>query len=66
MDFNDSSSGKESACKARNKGEAGLIFGLGMSPGGGTGNPLQYSCVKNPVDRVAWWATVQRVAKSWT
>ena len=41
-----------------------LIPGLGRSPGGGHGNPLQYYCLENPMDRGAWWATVQRVAKS--
>ena len=41
------------------------IPGLGGSPGGGHGNPLQYSCLENPMDRGAWWATVHRVAKSW-
>jgi len=46
--------------------EAGLIPGLGRSPGGGCGNPLQYSCLENPTDRGAWLATVHRVAKSWT
>ena len=45
---------------------AGSIPGLGRSPGGGHGNPLQYSCLENPMDRGAWWATVRRVAKSWT
>ena len=35
-------------------------------PGGGNGNPLQYSCVENPMDRGAWWATVRGVAKTWT
>ena len=35
------------------------------APGGGRGNPLQYSCLENPMDRRAWWATVHRVAKSW-
>ena len=43
-----------------------LIPGSGRSPRGGIGNPLQYSCLKNPMDRGAWWATVQRVAKSQT
>ena len=43
----------------------GLIPGLGRSPGEGNGNPLQYSCLENPVDRGAWWATVHRVTKSW-
>ena len=42
------------------------IYGLGRSPGGGNGNPLQYSCLENPMDRGAWWATVHWVAKSWT
>ena len=40
--------------------------GLGRSPGEGNGNPLQYSCLENPMDRGAWQATVHRVAKSWT
>ena len=38
--------------------DIGLISGLGRSPGGGNGNPLQYSCLENPMDRGAWWATV--------
>ena len=42
------------------------IPGLGRSPGGGHGNPLQYSCLENPMDRGAWWATVHGVAKSLT
>ena len=46
--------------------DMGLIPGLGRSPGEGNGNPLEYSCLENPVDREAWWATVHRVAKSWT
>ena len=46
--------------------DAGSIPGLGRSPGEGDGNPLQNSCLKNPKDRGAWWATVQRVAKSRT
>ena len=41
----------------------GSIFGLGRSHGGGNGNPLQYSCLGNPMDRGAWWATVHGVAK---
>ena len=40
------------------------IPGLGRSPGGGQGSPLQYSCLENPTDRGAWWATVHGVAKS--
>ena len=55
--------GKESACNAE---DLGLILGLGRSLGEGNGNPLQYSCLENPVDRGAWWATVHGVAKSWT
>ena len=44
----------------------GSIPGLGRSPGGGHGNPLQYSCLENPMDRGAWWVIVHRVAKSET
>ena len=44
----------------------GLIPGSGRSPGGGNGNPLQYSCLENSMDRGAWWATVHGVAKSQT
>ena len=46
--------------------DAGLMAGLGRSPGGGNSNPLQYSCLENPMDRGAWWATVnglQRVGQ---
>ena len=46
--------------------DSGSIPGLGKSPGGEHGNPLQYSCLKNPMDRGAWWATVHRIAKSQT
>ena len=49
-----------------NAGDAGLIPGSGRSPGGGNGNPLQYSCLENPMDRGAWRATVHGVAKSRT
>ena len=53
------SDGKESACNA---GDLGLIPGSGRSPGEGNGNPLlQYSCLENPMDRVAWQATVHGV-----
>ena len=55
-----SSVGKESAC---NVGDLGLIPGLGRSPGEGNGNPLQYSCLENPMDRGAWWATVHGIAR---
>ena len=57
------SDSKEPACNA---GDPGLIPGLGRPPGGGNGNPLQYSCLKNPVDRGAWQTTVHGVAKSQT
>ena len=46
-----------------NAGDVGSILGLGRSPGEGNGNPLQYSCVKNPMDREAWQATVHGAAK---
>ena len=46
--------------------DVGFIPGLGRSPGGDHGNPLQYSCLENPIDRGAWWTTVHRVAKSQT
>ena len=49
-----------------NAGDAGSIPGLGRSPGGGHGNPFQYFCLENPMDKEAWWATVHRVAQSWT
>ena len=45
---------------------AGSVPGSGRSPGGGHGNPLQYSCLENPIDRGAWRASVHRVAKSQT
>ena len=47
-------------------GEADLIPGSGRSPGGGHSNPLQYSCLENPMDRGAWRAMVHKVSKSWT
>ena len=46
--------------------DPGLIPGSGRSPGEGNGNPLQYSCLENPMDRGVWWAPVHGVAKSWT
>ena len=49
---------------AGDKRDAGLIPRLERSPGEGNGNPLQHSCLENPIDRGAWWATVHRVAKS--
>ena len=58
--------GSEVKASACNVGDVGLIPGLGRSPGEGNGNPLQYSCLENPMDRGAWWATVHGVAKSRT
>ena len=54
---------KTSAC---NVGNPGSIPGSGRFPGEGNGNPLQYSCLENPMDRGAWRATVHGVAQSWT
>ena len=45
--------------------DVGLVPGSGRSSGGGHGKPVQYSCLENPMDRRAWWATVHRVTKSW-
>ena len=61
--FPGGSDGKESARKV---GGSGLIPGSGRSPEGGHGNPLQHSCLENPVERGAWRAMVHRVAKSQT
>ena len=61
--FPGSSAGKECACSA---GDTCSIPGSGRSPGGGDGIPLQYSCLENPMDREANWATVQGVAQSQT
>ena len=58
--------GSEVKASACNAGDMGSIPRLGRSPGEGNGNPLQYSCLKNPMDTGAWWATVHGVAKSWT
>ena len=55
---------KDPPANAGEPESVGLIPGLGRSPGGGNGNPLQYSCLENPVDRGAWRATVHEVAKS--
>ena len=56
-------SGKESACQA---GDMGSVPGSRKTPGGGNGNPLQYSCLENPMDRGVWRATVHGAAKSRT
>ena len=59
-------SGKEPACQYRRCRESGLVPGLGRSSGEGNGNPLQYSCLENPMDRGVWWATVHEVSKTQT
>ena len=64
--LSDGSVGKESACKAGDTGDSGSIHGLGISSGEGNGNLPQYSCLGSYVDRGPCWATVQKVAKSWT
>ena len=58
--------GSEVKASASTVGDPGSIPGLGRSPGEGNGNPLQYSCLGNPMDRGAWQATVHGVAKSQT
>ena len=57
---------KESAYSEGDAGDVGSIPGSGRSPGGGHGNPLQYSCLENLMDRGGWQATVHRVTKSRT
>ena len=56
-------SNKESACNAEDAGDAVLISGSGRPPAGGNCNPLQHSCLDNPMDRAAWWAVVYGVTK---
>ena len=60
MGFPGDSDGKVTACNA---GDLGSIPGLGRSPGEGNGNPLQFSCLYNSMDRGAWWATVHGVSR---
>ena len=60
LGFPHSSVDKESACNA---GDLGSIPGLGSSPGEGNGNPLQYPCLEDPMDRGAWWATAHGVTR---
>ena len=55
--------GKESTCNAGDMGYVGSIPGLGRLPGGEQGNPLQYSCLENSMDRGAWQAIIQGIAK---
>ena len=60
------SGGSEGKASTWNAGDPGLIPGSGRSPGEGNGNPCQYSCLENPMDRGAWWATVHGAVKSRT
>ena len=57
---------KNPPANAGDRRDTGSTPGLGRSPGGEHGNPLQYSCLENPTGRGAWWAVVYRVIKSWT
>ena len=66
LGFPGGASGKEPPANAGDTRDANSIPGSGRSPGGGDGNPLQDSCLENPMDRGVWWATVHRVAKSRT
>ena len=63
MGFPGGSDDKESACSA---GDLGSVLGSGRSPEEGNGNPLQYTCLENAMDRGVWWATIHGVTKSWT
>ena len=63
LGFPGGSDSKESICNA---GDQDSIPGLGRAPGGGHGNSLQYSCLRIPMDRGAWWATVHGLTRSWT
>ena len=57
---------KNLPANAGDTGDLGFIPGSGRSPGGGNGTPFRYSCLENPMDRGAWWATGLGVANSWT
>ena len=64
LGFPDDSAVKELACNAEDAGDVSSIPGSVRSHGEGNGNPLQYFCLKNPMDRGNWWATVHRVTES--
>ena len=66
MSFPDGTMVKNLPADTGDARDAGLISGSEISPGEGNGNPCQYYCLENSMGRVAWQATVQRVAKSWT
>ena len=57
---------KNPPANAGDAGDSVSISGLGRAPGGGNGNPLQYSCLENPIDKGAWWVTVHGVTKNQT
>ena len=65
MGFPDGSSNKMSTCNAGDSGDTGSILGPRRFPGGENDNPLQYSCLGNPMERGAWWTTAHGVAKNW-
>ena len=65
LGFPDGAVVKNPPANAGDARNVGLIPGSGRSPAGGTGNPLQYSCLENSIDRGAWWATIHGVTKSW-
>ena len=62
--FPPGSVGKVSACNAGDTGDRSWVPGLGGSLGGGRGNPLEYSCLENPMNRGVWWTTDHGVAES--
>ena len=66
LGFSDGTVAKNLPGKAGDPRNVGLIPGSGRSPGVGNGNPLQYPCLRNPLDRGAWRATVHGLAKNWT
>ena len=66
LGFPGGTSGKEPPCQCRRHKDESLTPWSGRSPGGGPGNPLQYSCLENSLDRGAWWATLNEVKKSQT
>ena len=57
---------KNPPANAGDTGDVGSVPGLGRFPGVGNDNPIQHSCLENPMDSTAWWATVHGVTKSWT
>ena len=64
--FPGGASGKEPTCQCRRHRKCELNPWVGKIPFRRDGNPFQYSCLENPMDRIAWWTTVRGVTKSWT